>query len=67
MRENGGALSWVFSDQHNTGQIAVDAHVGEVVQRRMTVFGQDRGTEGVWPGERGFVDGTVGEPLSGQD
>ncbi|WP_394297259.1 RHS repeat-associated core domain-containing protein [Nocardiopsis kunsanensis] len=27
----------------------------------MTVFGQDRGTEGVWPGERGFVDGTVDE------
>ncbi|WP_193518429.1 RHS repeat domain-containing protein, partial [Nocardiopsis kunsanensis] len=61
VRENDGSLSWTFSDQHNTGQIAVDAHGGEVVQRRMTVFGQDRGTEGVWPGERGFVDGTVDE------
>ncbi|WP_230480237.1 RHS repeat-associated core domain-containing protein [Nocardiopsis kunsanensis] len=61
MRENDGSLSWSFSDQHNTGQIAVDAHGGEVVQRWMTVFGQDRGTEGVWPGERGFVDGTVDE------
>ncbi|WP_241474666.1 RHS repeat-associated core domain-containing protein [Nocardiopsis xinjiangensis] len=61
VRENDGVLSWVFSDQHNTGQVAVDAQVGEVVQRRMSVFGQDRGIEGVWPGERGFVDGTVDE------
>ncbi|XKK39842.1 RHS repeat-associated core domain-containing protein [Nocardiopsis sp. ARC36] len=61
VRENDGSLDWVFSDHHGTGQMTVDAVWGEVVQRRMTVFGQDRGTTGEWPGERGFVNGTVDE------
>ncbi|WP_338036525.1 RHS repeat domain-containing protein [Nocardiopsis alkaliphila] len=59
VRENDGSLSWVMADHHGTGQIAVDADFGEVSQRRMTVFGQDRGTTGTWPGERGFVDGMI--------
>ncbi|WP_150254385.1 RHS repeat-associated core domain-containing protein [Nocardiopsis deserti] len=61
MRENDGDLHWVFSDHHGTGEMAVDAVWGEVVQRRMTVFGENREAAGDWPGERGFVDGTVDE------
>ncbi|MEU4284930.1 RHS repeat-associated core domain-containing protein [Nocardiopsis dassonvillei] len=61
VRENDGDLHWVFSDHHGTGEVAVDAIWGEVVQRRMTVFGENREAAGEWPGERGFVDGTVDE------
>ncbi|WP_150254387.1 RHS repeat domain-containing protein [Nocardiopsis deserti] len=61
VRENDGDLHWVFSDHHGTGEMAVDAVWGEVVQRRMTVFGENREAAGDWPGERGFVDGTVDE------
>ncbi|MEU2944810.1 RHS repeat-associated core domain-containing protein [Nocardiopsis alba] len=59
VRENDGSLHWIMSDHHGTGQISVDAVFSEVSQRRMTVFGQDRGTTGTWPGERGFVDGMI--------
>ncbi|WP_231493862.1 RHS repeat-associated core domain-containing protein [Nocardiopsis sp. CNT312] len=59
VREDGGDLHWVFSDHHGTGQIAVDAEWGDVAQRRTTAFGQARSASGVWPGERGFVDGTI--------
>lgn len=59
VRQDDRGLHWVFSDQHGTGQMTVDAVWSEVAQRRMTVFGQDRGATGEWPGERGFVDGTV--------
>ncbi|MFE9641031.1 RHS repeat domain-containing protein [Nocardiopsis alba] len=59
VRENDGSLHWILSDHHGTGQISVDAVFSEVSQRRMTVFGQDRGTTGTWPGERGFVDGMI--------
>ncbi|MCY9785219.1 hypothetical protein KIK06_15145 [Nocardiopsis sp. EMB25] len=59
VRQDDGSLHWVFSDHHGTGEITVDAVWGEVAQRRMTAFGQARGSEGSWPGERGFVDGTM--------
>ncbi|MFV2197284.1 RHS repeat domain-containing protein [Nocardiopsis sp. LOL_012] len=59
VREDSGDLHWVFADHHGTGQIAVDAEWGDVAQRRTTAFGQARSASGVWPGERGFVDGTV--------
>ncbi|WP_239643016.1 RHS repeat-associated core domain-containing protein [Nocardiopsis alkaliphila] len=59
VRENDGSLHWIMSDHHGTGQIAIDADFSEVAQRRMTVFGRERGATGVWPGERGFVDGMI--------
>ncbi|MFL1434767.1 RHS repeat-associated core domain-containing protein [Nocardiopsis protaetiae] len=59
IRENDNSLHWVFSDHHGTGQLTVNAMTGEVVQRRMTVFGESRGSTGEWPGERGFVNGMV--------
>ncbi|NYE49785.1 RHS repeat-associated protein [Spinactinospora alkalitolerans] len=42
-----------------TGQMAVDAHTGETVRRRFTVFGADRGSTGEWPSDKGYVGGTV--------
>ncbi|MFE3459578.1 RHS repeat domain-containing protein [Nocardiopsis aegyptia] len=58
VRENDG--SWMLSDHRGTGEIAVDAVWGGVAQRRLTAFGQDRAGDGdAWPGERGFVDGTI--------
>ncbi|WP_239646168.1 RHS repeat domain-containing protein [Nocardiopsis valliformis] len=59
VRENDGRLHWITSDHHGTGEMTIAAIGDEVVQRRMTVFGQDRGTTGTWPGERGFVDGMI--------
>ena len=59
VRNNDGTLNWVFSDHQGTGFLAVNAVTGQSVQRRSTVFGEDRGTTGTWPGERGFVNGTV--------
>ncbi len=60
VRENDGSLHWVLSDHHGTGEIAVDAVWGDAAQRRLTAFGQDRAGDGdAWPGERGFVDGTI--------
>ncbi len=59
VRENDGDLHWIFSDHHRTGYLAVDAVWGDVAQRRMTAFGQERSSTGVWPGERGFVDGMI--------
>ncbi|MEU5858727.1 RHS repeat-associated core domain-containing protein [Nocardiopsis dassonvillei] len=61
MRENDGTLHWLFSDPHGTGQISVDAIWGNTVQRRFTVFGEDRGTTTDWHGERGFVGGVIDE------
>ena len=61
VRENDGTLTWVFSDHHGTGQILVDAVWGDYIQRRMTVFGESRGTTAAWRGERGFVNGTIDE------
>ncbi|MFD3686985.1 RHS repeat-associated core domain-containing protein [Nocardiopsis sp. NPDC058631] len=58
VRDSDGTVNWLFSDHHGTGQLAVDASTGEVVQRRFTAFGGDRST-GDWPTERGFVDGTI--------
>ncbi|GAA2000176.1 hypothetical protein GCM10009799_29350 [Nocardiopsis rhodophaea] len=59
VRENDQKLSWLFSDHQGTGQITVDANSGAFVQRRFTVFGEERSISGEWPGQKGFVGGTV--------
>ncbi|WP_241479697.1 RHS repeat-associated core domain-containing protein [Nocardiopsis lucentensis] len=61
VRENDGTLSWIHSDHHGTGQVAVNARTGEEIHQYRTVFGTDRGGEGQWPSERGFVGGTIDE------
>ncbi|WP_267909050.1 RHS repeat-associated core domain-containing protein [Nocardiopsis alborubida] len=59
VRNNDGTLSWIHSDRHGTGQVAINARTGETTHRYTTVFGTDRGSVGEWPSERGFVDGTI--------
>ncbi|MFD0772530.1 RHS repeat-associated core domain-containing protein [Streptomonospora algeriensis] len=63
VRENDGTLHWLFSDHNGTAQIAVDAEWGTVQQRRFTAFGQARSGTESWPGEKGFVGGTVDEDI----
>ncbi|MGV9691729.1 polymorphic toxin-type HINT domain-containing protein [Streptomyces sp. NPDC003444] len=53
-------LSFLASDHHGTGELAIDAVTGAITQRRMDPYGNDRGTpQGTWPGEKGFVGGTI--------
>ncbi|MFB7982444.1 RHS repeat-associated core domain-containing protein [Streptomyces vinaceus] len=53
-------VSFLASDHHGTGELAIDAISGAVTQRRMDPFGNKRGTpQGTWPGEKGFVGGTI--------
>ncbi|MET7654726.1 polymorphic toxin-type HINT domain-containing protein, partial [Streptomyces sp. NPDC005486] len=56
----GGKLSFVASDHHETGELGIDSATGAVAQRRFDPFGVERGaTTGVWPGQKGFVGGTI--------
>ncbi|NLE61943.1 MAG: RHS repeat-associated core domain-containing protein, partial [Planctomycetes bacterium] len=52
-------VSFFTSDQQGTAQVQVDATSMAVTRRRLTPFGQERGTAAQgWVGERGFVNGT---------
>ncbi|CAM3874860.1 RHS repeat-associated core domain-containing protein [Nocardiopsis rhodophaea] len=59
IRENDGSLHWLFADHNGSTQIALDARSGETVQRRFTAFGDLRSVTESWPGEKGFVGGTI--------
>ncbi|MCX4739206.1 polymorphic toxin-type HINT domain-containing protein [Streptomyces antibioticus] len=55
-----GKVSFIASDHHGTGELAIDSATGAVSQRRFDPFGVERGAKtGVWPGEKGYVGGTV--------
>ncbi|AZM64727.1 sugar-binding protein [Streptomyces sp. WAC 01420] len=55
-----GKLSFVASDHHGTGELAIDSATGAVSQRRFDPYGVRRGEDsGTWPGEKGFVGGTI--------
>ncbi|MFI1400217.1 RHS repeat-associated core domain-containing protein [Streptomyces sp. NPDC020681] len=60
VRTNDGKVSFIASDHHGTGELAIDAATGAISQRRFDPFGVDRGeASGNWPGEKGFVGGTI--------
>ncbi|MBF8186167.1 type IV secretion protein Rhs [Nonomuraea sp. K274] len=60
MRDSAGKVFFFGSDHHGTANAAVDAASGELAVRRQTPFGTDRGAAPPWwPGQRGFVGGTV--------
>ncbi|MEU8144245.1 polymorphic toxin-type HINT domain-containing protein [Nonomuraea sp. NPDC048901] len=64
MRTTAG-VTFLSPDHQGTGEVAIDATTGAVTKRRYTPFGQPRGAAiGVWPGERGFVGGTVDSSTS---
>ncbi|MFD8915336.1 polymorphic toxin-type HINT domain-containing protein [Streptomyces sp. NPDC059575] len=55
-----GKLSFLASDHHGTGELAIDAATGAITQRRFDPFGVERGAKtGTWPGEKGYVGGTI--------
>ncbi|MDA2804929.1 RHS repeat-associated core domain-containing protein [Nocardiopsis suaedae] len=58
---DGEGLYWLFSDHNGSSQLAVDARTGETVQRRYTPFGELRSSSASWPGDKGYVGGTVDE------
>ncbi|MDG4797818.1 polymorphic toxin-type HINT domain-containing protein [Micromonospora sp. WMMD1082] len=54
-------VRYVASDHHGTGQATVDES-GAITHRRMTPYGENRGTPpgpGQWPTEKGFVNGNI--------
>ncbi len=53
-----GTLTWLGTDHHGTGNIAIEASTREVIRRRLDAFGRDRANPTTWPGEKGFVNGT---------
>ncbi|GAA3619742.1 polymorphic toxin-type HINT domain-containing protein [Streptomyces chitinivorans] len=60
VRTDDGKLSFLASDHHGTGELAIDAATGAVAQRRFDPYGLERGrASGTWPGEKGFVGGTI--------
>ncbi|MET8140939.1 RHS repeat-associated core domain-containing protein [Sphaerisporangium sp. NPDC005288] len=54
-------VTWLQSDHHGTADTSVaDNAVQTAERRRFTPFGQMRGAQpAYWPGERGFVGGTI--------
>jgi RHS repeat-associated protein len=58
------AVSWLASDHHGTGTLAVNADTATATVRRADPFGNPRGPQPTWPGSRGFVGG-VTQPTLG--
>ncbi|MEV4134785.1 RHS repeat-associated core domain-containing protein [Dactylosporangium sp. NPDC049742] len=57
-RTSGEGLCWTASDPHGTSTLSFKAATLTKTQRRMTPFGQSRGTAATWPTNLGFVGGT---------
>ncbi|MQA93129.1 MAG: DUF4237 domain-containing protein [Streptosporangiales bacterium] len=55
---NDKKLHWLTGDHNGTAMTAINAVTGERSRRYYTPFGTQRGAEGVFPGERGYVGGT---------
>ncbi|MFG1711009.1 RHS repeat domain-containing protein [Nonomuraea sp. M3C6] len=58
-------VQFLAADYHGTAEEAVDANTQVAVRRRLTPFGQARGSvNGTWPDDKGFVGGTA-DPTTG--
>ncbi|MFB6726457.1 phospholipase A2 [Kribbella sp. NPDC056345] len=55
------SLHWLAVDRQDTPTTAINAETQSVVQRRQLPFGETRGAAPAFPGEKGFVGGTVDE------
>ncbi|GAA2351883.1 RHS repeat-associated core domain-containing protein [Dactylosporangium salmoneum] len=51
------ATTWVASDAHSTGQLAIDAATLSTTRRKADPFGNPRGADPSWPNPHGFVGG----------
>lgn len=54
-----GTVKFLLADHHGTAEVAVDSYTQELTRRRFDPFGNPRGEEVPWSGERGFVGGTL--------
>ena len=63
MRDASG-LTWLAGDVQGTAQIAVNSGTMQVTQRRQTPFGEPRGGTVNFPGEKGFVGGTIDKSVA---
>ncbi|MGW7031476.1 polymorphic toxin-type HINT domain-containing protein [Streptomyces xanthophaeus] len=55
----GGKLTFTLADHHNTGTTQITSDATQAVTRRKTgIFGDDRGDQPTWVGDKGFVGGT---------
>jgi RHS repeat-associated protein len=52
-------VTWLAGGQNGTAETAINAADSKIVQRRTLPFGEVRGSTGSWPGEKGFVGGTI--------
>ncbi|WP_051795058.1 polymorphic toxin-type HINT domain-containing protein [Kibdelosporangium aridum] len=59
----GSKLTWLASDHQGTNQVAVDPAELKADKRRQLPFGGPRGQQPLFPGEKGFVGGTVDESI----
>ncbi|MEO3974993.1 RHS repeat-associated core domain-containing protein [Streptomyces sp. CAU 1734] len=66
VRTSATKVSFVSSDHHGTGDLAVDSTTGAVTKRRFDPYGnsRDAGPAAAWPGTKGFVGGTMDESTS---
>ncbi|WP_051795056.1 RHS repeat-associated core domain-containing protein [Kibdelosporangium aridum] len=55
----GGKLTFVAPDHQGTNEVAIDLASLKVDRRRQLPFGGSRGQQPLFPGEKGFVGGTV--------
>ncbi|GGQ56289.1 RHS repeat-associated core domain-containing protein [Couchioplanes azureus] len=59
VRTSADGLTWMVTDHHGTGQLAIDAATMAATRRRTTPFGEPRGAVPSWPDRKGFVGGTA--------
>lgn len=59
MREGTTKITWLANDHQGTAQIAINRDTMAVDRRRQLPFGAPRGGVASFPGERGFVGGTI--------
>ncbi|MET7394308.1 RHS repeat-associated core domain-containing protein [Dactylosporangium sp. NPDC005572] len=50
-------ITWVITDHHGTGQLAIDGTTLTATRRKTDPFGNPRGTDPTWPNPHGFVGG----------
>ncbi|GGZ37625.1 hypothetical protein GCM10010387_34760 [Streptomyces inusitatus] len=66
VRKNDQKVTFLSSDHHGTGDLAVDAVTGTATKRRFDPYGNARGADPAtaWPGTKGFVGGTMDKSTS---
>ncbi|GIF62191.1 hypothetical protein Ais01nite_02260 [Asanoa ishikariensis] len=53
-------LTWLSADHHDTNQATINSDTLAMTRRRTMPFGEPRGNQpGTWPGQKGFVGGTL--------